>query len=472
VRKTAGREREFCMSHLPRLRALLLALCLPTLIAYGQDTRRNEVMPIEELQQLAYAFALIKADYVSVESSKKLVEAAISGMATSLDPHSRYLDRTALAQQTEELTGNFVGVGIEAEDADGVIRVISAIEGSPAFRAGIQPRDVIVSVNGVAIGAMTLNQLARQIRGVVNTSVTLSITRAGVGMPMRFTLVRQAVKVDSIKSRIVSPGVAWVRITGFQERTVPDLVATLRELDHAATRPSALILDLRSDPGGLVAGAVGVAAAFLPKDSVVVSIKGRMPGWNRTLTASPAFYGTPDGIDVLATSPGFAKTVPMVVLIDAGSASAAEIVAAALQDHHRATLIGVRSFGKGSIQEIRPLSRDTAISLTVARYYTPSGQSIQARGITPDIASAAVPGAQDATREADLENHLPRAGVEAPASVVAPATRSPKSPAATGTTTPASSPPEFGSAADTALAQAIRHLQASAKVATRAIGSP
>jgi carboxyl-terminal processing protease len=327
-------------------------------------------------------------------------------MLAGLDPHSAYLDADAFKELQVGTQGQFGGLGIEVGMEDGFVKVVSPIEDTPAFRAGIKPGDLIIRLDDTPVKGMTLADAVKRMRGKPNTEITLTISRKGQPQPIVVTLKRAVIRVQSVKSKMIEPGYGWVRVSQFQESTTEHLVRHLSDL-YKQGNLKGLVLDLRNDPGGLLYGAVAISAAFLPQKALVVSTDGR------TEDAKKKFFATPDDYlrgmreDVLKGLPAAAKTVPMVVLVNGGSASASEIVAGALQDHKRATVIGTQTFGKGSVQTIMPLGNATAIKLTTARYYTPSGRSIQAKGITPDLI-VEEPGASPASRlrEADLERHL------------------------------------------------------------------
>ena len=286
------------------------------------------------------------------------------------------------------------------------MRVVSPIEGSPADRAGLKPGDLITRVDDTPIKGMTLNDAVKRMRGKPRTDIVLTIMRKGESRPIVITLTREVIKVQSVKSKVIEPGYAYLRIAQFQENTASAVVDHLNKLG-AEGPVKGLVLDLRNDPGGLLHGAVGVSAAFLPSDTLVVSTDGRTEDAKREYRSTPADYlrGTRD--DFLRRLPDMARDVPMVVLVNAGSASASEIVAGALQDHKRAKVLGTQTFGKGSVQTILPLNNNTAIKLTTARYYTPNGRSIQAKGIEPDIViEETANGSSRRVREADLLRHL------------------------------------------------------------------
>ncbi|UCE30935.1 MAG: S41 family peptidase, partial [Burkholderiales bacterium] len=282
------------------------------------------------------------------------------------------------------------------------------IEDTPAARAGVRAGDLIIKIDEKPTKGMSLSEAVKLMRGKPKTSITLTISRKGTPQPLVITIVRDIIRVQSVRSKILEPGIGYLRITQFQEKTIENLVSHLLKLD-AESRLEKLVLDLRNDPGGLLYGAVGVSAAFLPKDALVVSTNGRTEDARRKYFATPEDYVRGRREDLLDRLPQSIKSIPMVVLVNGGSASASEIVAGALQDHRRAVVLGTQTFGKGSVQTILPLSRTTAIKLTTARYYTPSGRSIQAKGIAPDYLVEETPEGdvnRFRVREADLSGHL------------------------------------------------------------------
>jgi carboxyl-terminal processing protease len=419
-------------------------------------------MPIEGLHELAHAYNTIKAEYVEPVGDRKLITQAISGMVGALDPHSAYLDRKAYRELREGTEGKFVGLGIEINQSEeGYIRIVTPIEDAPAARAGIHAGDLITQIDGAAVKDMDLDEAIKRMRGEPHTKVVLTVLRKDAAAPLSFTITRDEIVQKSVKGRIVAPGYAWVRVSQFQEPTVEDLANKLAALAREEPNLKGIVLDLRNDPGGLLQGAIGVAAAFLPKNAEIVSTNGQLEDSKARFYGSPEYYLLSRGNDPLDKVPDLYKSIPMVVLVNTGSASASEIVAGALQDHKRAAIVGSQTFGKGSVQTIRPLAGDTAVKLTTARYYTPSGRSIQARGIVPDI-----PVDENADgdglnalrmREADLQHHLKNDTNRAPEDAtnhddieeqmrILAAERTRK-------------PLEFGSADDFQLTQALRHLQ-------------
>jgi carboxyl-terminal processing protease len=375
-------------------------------VARGNSTAP---LPLEELQQLAAVFGMIKSDYVEPVDEKKLITDAISGMVSSLDPHSQYFDKKSYKEFREGTTGRFVGVGIEITQEDGLVKVVSPIEGSPAYRAGLKTNDLITKIDDTAVKGLSLSDAVKRMRGEPNTKVLLTIYRKDENRSFPVTIIREEIKTQSVKSKVVEPGYAWIRLTQFQERTVEDFVRKMEEIYKQEPALKGLVLDLRNDPGGLLDAAVAVSAAFLPENVTVVSTNGQLAESQYTFKAAPEFYQRRGG-DPLKRLPAALKKVPLVVLVNEGSASASEIVAGALQDHKRATILGSQTFGKGSVQTVRSLGPDTGLKITTARYYTPSGKSIQARGIVPDVmVDETAEGnlyAALRTREADLEKHL------------------------------------------------------------------
>jgi carboxyl-terminal processing protease len=366
-------------------------------------------LPLEELQQLAAVFGMVKSDYVEPVDEKKLISDAIGGMVAGLDPHSQYFDKKSFKEFREATTGRFVGIGIEMGMEDGLVKVVSPIEGSPAFRAGLKSGDLITKIDDTLVKGLTVDQAVKKMRGEPNTKVLLTVFRKSESRTFPVTIVREEIKLISVRGKVMEPGYAWLRVAQFQDRTVDDFVKKVDELYKQDPNIKGMVLDLRNDPGGLLEGAVAISAAFLPADSVVVTTNGQIPDSKATFRASPEFYQR-RGADPLRRLPEGLKKVPLVVLVNEGSASASEIVAGALQDHHRGVVMGAQTFGKGSVQTVRQLSPDTALKITTARYYTPSGASIQAKGIVPDVMlDETADGnlfAALRVREADLEKHL------------------------------------------------------------------
>ena len=377
-----------------------------------QATARNNLspLPLEELQQLAQVFGMVKSDYVEPVDEKKLITDAIGGMVAGLDPHSQYFDRKTFKEFREGTTGRFVGVGIEIGMEDGLVKVVSPIEGSPAFRAGLKSGDLITRIDDTAVKGLTIDQAVKRMRGEPNTKVLLTIFRKSESRTFPVSITREEIRVQSVRSKIVEPGYAWLRVSQFQDRTIEDFARKLEELYKQDPNLKGIVLDLRNDPGGLLEGAVAVSAAFLPKGAIVVTTNGQIAESKATFRAAPEDYVRRGGGDPLRRLPEAVKNVPLVVLVNEGSASASEIVAGALQDHRRAIIMGSQTFGKGSVQTVRQLTADTALKLTTARYFTPAGRSIQAKGIVPDVMidETAEGNLYSAlrTREADLEKHL------------------------------------------------------------------
>ncbi|MBI3044735.1 MAG: S41 family peptidase [Betaproteobacteria bacterium] len=385
--------------------------------AVAQKATATAPLPIEELRAFTEVFGRVKSDYVEPVDDKKLITEAINGMLTGLDPHSSYLDQEAFRELQVGTQGEFGGLGIEVGMEDGFVKVVAPIDDTPAARAGIKPGDLIVKLDEISVKGMTLSEAVKRMRGKPNTQITLTIVRKGEAKPIVVTLTRSIIKIQSVKSRLLEPGYAYFRVSQFQEHTGETLARAIeRHFKENQAPMKGIVLDLRNDPGGLLNGAVAVSAAFLPAGSLVVYTDGRTEDSKMKLNANPEHYlrGRLKE-DYLRRLPPDAKTVPMVVLVNGGSASASEIVAGALQDHKRAVIMGQQTFGKGSVQTILPLGNSTAIKLTTARYYTPNGRSIQARGIMPDIPlddGASERAASLKLRESDLTKHLTDNGKE------------------------------------------------------------
>lgn len=330
----------------------------------------NNVLPLEQLRQFSEVYSRIKNDYVEEVDDKKLITDAISGMLTGLDPHSAFLDEEAFTELRVGTSGEFGGLGIEVGMENGFIKVIAPIDDTPAQKAGIKSGDLITRLNDVSIKGKTLNDAVKLMRGKVGEPIDLIIMREGENSPFKMTIVRAVIKVKSVKQRILESGFGYVRISSFQSKTTAGVRKAVKKLIDENNAPlKGLVLDLRNNPGGVLTGAVGVSDVFLREGNIVYT-EGR---------ASDALMRYD------ATSDDLLEDAPLVVLINQGSASASEIVAGALQDHKRALIVGQKSFGKGSVQTVLPLDDKTAVKLTTARYFTPSGRSIQAKGIVPDI---------------------------------------------------------------------------------------
>jgi len=386
--------------------------------AEAQKGATTTPLPIEELRAFTEVFGRVKSDYVEPVDDKKLITEAINGMLTGLDPHSAYLDQEAFRELQVGTQGEFGGLGIEVGMEDGFVKVVAPIDDTPASRAGLKPGDLIVKLDDTSVKGMTLNEAVKRMRGRPNTQITLTVVRKGDTNPIVVTLTRAVIKIQSVKSKLIEPGYAYFRVTQFQEQTGENLARAIeRHFKENQGTMKGIVLDLRNDPGGLLNGAVAVSAAFLPAGSLVVYTDGRTEDSKMKLNARPEDYlrGRMKD-DYNRRLPADVKTVPMVVLVNGGSASASEIVAGALQDHKRAVIMGQPTFGKGSVQTILPLGNNTAIKLTTARYYTPNGRSIQAKGIMPDIPLDDGAGERPASlklREADLTKHLTDDGKDA-----------------------------------------------------------
>ena len=354
------------------VKAVLFCLLITGLCARAEtvnDTETGE-LPVDEIRAFAEVFAKIKKDYVENVEDSVLLEYAIRGMLEGLDPHSSYLDEEAYLNLQEGTSGEFGGLGIEVGMEDGFIKVISPIDDTPAQKAGLQAGDLIIRLDDTPVKGMSLNDAVERMRGEPGTDITLTIIRDGADKPLKVTITRDVIKVKSVRTQILEPGFGYLRISHFQSRTAEDARAALQELQQDNDgRLEGLILDLRNNPGGILSAAVGVSDLFLDK-GLIVYTEGRIDDSKLRFNAKPA--------DLL-------DNAPVVVLVNAGSASASEIVAGALQDHKRAIIMGQKTFGKGSVQTVLPVSNAAALKLTTARYYTPSGRSIQVSGIEPDV---------------------------------------------------------------------------------------
>lgn len=372
--------------------------------------QQNSALPLDELRLLSNVFGQIKREYVEPVEDKKLLADAVKGMVSNLDPHSAFLDKKDFSEMKEQTEGKFAGLGIEISSEDGLVKVMNPIEDTPAAKAGLQAGDLITRLDDKPVRGMTLDQAVRKMRGVPGTKITLTIYRKSEERTFPVTITRAEIKVQSVKTKVLDNGIVWVRITSFQERTVPDLARKLTEAYQQNPNIKGVVLDLRNNGGGLLQGAVGVAAAFLPTSSVVVSTKGQTEESKQVFKADPSMYRLTESSDALAQLPSIYKKIPLVVLTNAYSASASEIVAGALQDYKRATIMGKTTYGKGSVQTVRPITADSALKITTAYYYTPNGRSIQAYGIKPDIAvDQNKDGDVDdvlVMREIDSEKHL------------------------------------------------------------------
>ena len=383
---------------------VLISLNLPV---FADKAEKNN-LPVDELRTFAEVFGKIKSDYVEPIEDKKLINEALNGMLTGLDPHSSFLNTEDFKELNQATQGEFGGLGIEVGMEDGFVKVVSPIEDSPAYKAGLKSGDLIMKLDETSTKGLTLNDSVKKMRGKPGTSIVLTILRKGETKPLTFNLVRAVIKTQSVKGKLVEPNYAYVRVAQFQEHTGEDLAKLLKNLRQQNKSPlKGILLDLRNNPGGLLNSAVGVSAAFLPRGELVVYTEGRAQDSKMNLTAVPGDYlkgGIKD--DYLKDFPEDIRITPMAVLVNNGSASASEIVAGALQDHKRALIVGMQSFGKGSVQSILPMNNGTAIKMTTARYFTPKGRSIQAKGIVPDIIVDDGSDPSFMTKEADLTNHL------------------------------------------------------------------
>jgi len=381
-----------------------LLVTQPHIMALGSSAKAAASDTYRELNLFGDVFERVRADYVEKPDDSKLVESAINGMLAGLDPHSSYMDPKSFRDMQVQTRGEFGGLGIEVTMEDGLVKVVAPIDDTPAAKAGVMANDIITQLDDEAVQGLTLNQAVDKMRGPVNTKIKLTIMRKGADKPIDVTIVRDVIRVKSVRSHSEGEDVGYIRVTQFNEQTTDGLKQAINDLNSqlGADKIKGYVVDLRNNPGGLLDQAISVSDTFLDKGEIV-STRGRNPEETQRFNARPG---------------DMTKGKPLIVLINGGSASASEIVAGALQDHKRATLVGTRSFGKGSVQTIIPLGAGNgALRLTTARYYTPSGRSIQAKGITPDIEVLQdVPddlkNRTDSKGEASLRGHLKAEGNE------------------------------------------------------------
>jgi len=372
-------------------------------ISFAETVEKNQVeakeqgLPLDQLRNFSDIFARIKTDYVEPVGDKELLENAIRGMLSGLDPHSTYLDPDEYKELRIGTTGQFGGLGIQVGMEDGFVKVISPIDDTPAFKAGLKAGDLIIRLNNKPVKDMTLDDAIKVMRGKPGTFIELSVVREGNDEPINFKLKRAIIKVKSVKSYMLEPGFGYVRISTFQSKTAKHLKTAIDKLGEKNKKPlNGLILDLRNNPGGVLNAAAEVSDLFIEKGKLVYT-QGR---------TEDSYY------EFTASADDIMKSAPMVVLINGGSASASEIVAGALQDHKRAVIMGEKSFGKGSVQTIQELRNGGAVKFTTARYFTPNGRSIQAEGIVPDIAlenmqvSSTRKNGIKQLKESDLSGHI------------------------------------------------------------------
>jgi carboxyl-terminal processing protease len=376
---------------------LLTFFSASAVLANTEETKNIDTLPLDELRTFTEVFAKIKNDYVESIDDRKLIENAIRGMLEGLDPHSAYLDKDSYKDLQEGTSGEFGGLGIEIGMEDGFVKVISPIDGTPAEHSGIKAGDLIIRLDETSVKGLSLNDAVNLMRGKPGSDIILTIVREGEDIPLSITITRAIITVKSVRSRTLEPGYGYVRVSNFQTHTAEDLRKSLEKLkEENENNLNGLILDLRNNPGGILNAAVGVSDLFLDS-GLIVYTEGRIQDSKLNFNAKPS--------DIL-------RDAPIIVLVNGGSASASEIVAGALQDHERAIIMGERTFGKGSVQTILPMNDEAALKLTTARYFTPSGRSIQASGIEPDIIieNISVKNEMDNNairiKESDLSGHL------------------------------------------------------------------
>jgi carboxyl-terminal processing protease len=381
---------------------VLLLLCLFTslfLLGLQGDSPVSAALErgiYKNLKTFNEVLDIVQKNYVEEIESKKLIEGAINGMMKSLDPHSTYMSADMYKELEVETRGSFGGIGIEITIKKDVLTVVSPIEDTPAFNAGIKAGDQIIQIDGKSTKDITIMEAVKKLRGPKDSRVTITIMRENMTKPKEFVITRDIIKIKSVKSKIFDDRIGYIRVSSFQERTVDDLKKEIKDINAKVGVITGLILDLRNNPGGLLNQAIGVTDIFL-KSGIIVSTKGRTKSMES---------------QSVAKDDGDEPTCPMVVLVNEGTASASEIVSGALQDNGRALVIGTQTFGKGSVQTVIPLEEGSALKLTTAKYYTPNGRSIQAEGIKPDIVVKYIRPSEDKEltdefiRERDLKGHI------------------------------------------------------------------
>lgn len=391
--------------HIGIIWGVVLGLTLSMAHNVWADKDMASALPLEDLRTFTDVYARIKQDYVTNVDDSDLLKNAIRGMLAGLDPHSSYLDEEQFRELQIGTSGEFGGLGIEVGMENGFVKVIAPIDDTPADRAGVKAGDLIIKLDDKSVKGLTLEEAVKLMRGKKGSDIILTIVREGEDAPLALTLTRDVIRVRSVRNRVLEPDYGYVRISNFQSKTTRGLIDALESLKKKNEGElKGLVLDLRNNPGGVLTGAVGVSDIFLKDKELIVYTEGRVEDSELKYSAS-----TGDSLN----------GAPLVVLINQGSASASEIVAGAMQDHERATIIGTTSFGKGSVQTILPLNDSTALKLTTARYYTPLGRSIQSEGIVPDIllkeegSSEEESSALSIISESDLEGHLENEGQEA-----------------------------------------------------------
>jgi carboxyl-terminal processing protease len=391
---------------------IFLFTLLVSLSSISSAIENNYEIPPKVLRKFAEVYSAVKSQYVDTVDDEKFLKDAVTAAVAGLDPHSNYLDLEGLKDFGIATGGEFGGVGIEVTQDKDELRVVSPIEDTPAYKAGMKTGDIITEIDNNPVKGVSLGEAIKKIRGRSGSFVELTVLRKGESLPLNFKLVRSIIKNPSVKYKLTNAEYPYLRVTQFQEHTGEDLAKALVDIDQKTEgQLKGLILDLRNNPGGMVTSSVAVASAFIQKDKLVVYSDGKTSDSKMRLFANPKNYVGPNpSDDYMSIVPKKFKELPLVVLVNGGSASASEIVAGAIQDHKRGKILGTQSFGKGTIQTLLPLSDGSAVKITVARYFTPSGRSIQAKGITPDIViEENKDGVKDKVatiREADLPNHL------------------------------------------------------------------
>ncbi|MDI9336583.1 MAG: S41 family peptidase [Gammaproteobacteria bacterium] len=382
--------KSFKLRLLPLASYLLIGMIFGSAITISVQTvarGNNPEIPTQEIQQLVRVYGILKNNYVEKVDSKKLFTSSINGMATSLDPHTQYFDKKSLEEFNESINGKFVGIGIEISVEDGLVKIVTPIEGTPAYRAGLQAGDLITHIDGASARGLPTSDVVKRVRGKPQTEVILTIVRKGETKPMIIKVIRSEIQTVSVKWKLIEDHYAWLRISHFQTTVTEDITKALMDIYKQQPKLKGLLLDMRNNPGGDLYGALAVSSLFIPHNSVVLKTNGQVAGSNRTYTTADA---SASQVKFVTETENYThelwRKIPIIVLVNEASASASEIVSGALQDYQRAIVIGNQTYGKGSVQKIFPIEevKGTAVKVTTAHYYTPKNKIIQGTGVIPD----------------------------------------------------------------------------------------